>query len=262
MLRSKEKFLDNRAYQSIKYSIIGKMYSSVAKKNNAELSREIDFYSGFISNCNLIFDIGANDGHKTIVFSRLAKKVIACEPDTYNLETLEVRFTKDKNVVIEPVALSDHSGSATLHIHKPGSALNSLNEEWQNILNADDGSRWPEKIEFSGDTLEVKTITLDELIRKHGKPDFVKIDVEGHEKRVLKGLNQSVDCISFELLLPEFLNDAMECIDHLLSIDSRYTFSYAVNESLVLKEFITASAFKNELGSLSIPHLEIVAKLP
>jgi len=46
--------------------------------------------------------------------------------------------------------------------------------------------------------LMAETITLDDLIMQHGIPDLIKIDVEGHEPEVLRGLSQRVPKICFE----------------------------------------------------------------
>jgi hypothetical protein len=46
--------------------------------------------------------------------------------------------------------------------------------------------------------IEVPVVTLDALIAQHGEPAFVKIDVEGYEPQVLRGLTRPVQALSFE----------------------------------------------------------------
>ena len=49
----------------------------------------------------------------------------------------------------------------------------------------------------------VPVTTLDTLIAVHGRPDFVKIDVEGHEAAVLSGLSpgNAPPALSFEVVM-------------------------------------------------------------
>lgn len=262
MLQSRKQFFTNRAYQRLKYSTAGRLFNNVFRRSSKrQLKNEIKFYSSFLSSPALIFDIGANDGHKTEAFKFLSGKVVACEPDPFNLEILKARFKNDACVIIAPVAVSDQSGISMLHIQQPGSPLNSLNPKWKDILENDLQTRWKEKIKFSGDSMEVKTTTLDILVDAYGAPDFIKIDVEGYEKKVIAGLTKAVACVTFEILLPEFMNDAFDSIDHLLNLSTAYKFNYAINETLQLEEFLDPAAIKKILSSLKTPHLEIIAKI-
>ena len=54
---------------------------------------------------SIIFDVGANIGFKTNIFSILSKQVIAFEPDQSNLTFLRGLFASKKNVKIEPVGI-------------------------------------------------------------------------------------------------------------------------------------------------------------
>ena len=224
-----------------------------------QLMKEQEFYRSFLSPCTLIFDIGANDGHKTAAFAAMAKKVIACEPDTHNLAILKGRFRKKPNIVIEPFAITDHQGTEQLYIHQPGSALNTVNPQWVEILETSNKGRWKSDIRFTGRSVTVNTITLDDLIVKHGIPDLIKIDVEGNEKKVLAGLSHPVNFISFEVLLPEFLSDAIACMERVMQLNSGTLFNYAIDEKLALPQFIPYNDFKRLLKELPVPHLEIIA---
>ena len=64
------------------------------------------------------------------------------------------------------------------------------------------------------DPIKVKTITLDKMIEVYGKPDLIKIDVEGYEYDVLKGLSKKVNHICFEWHEEEYEN-LIKIINHL-----------------------------------------------
>lgn len=262
MLRVLKNFLINKGvFYKLKYSRISLIYDRLFRKGNRkELIREISFYRSFLPTCRLIFDIGANDGHKTIAFLTMSDKVIACEPDPLNLEILKIRFPNKQKVVIEPLAVTNKVGFSSLYIHHPGSSLNTINPGFKIILESDKKNRWVEPVQYSGSVIPVNTTSLDKLIEKYGCPQFIKIDVEGNELMVLKGLSNKIPCISFEVLLPEFLGDAQEAMQLLTDLDKHTKFNYSVEEKLVLPEFISHDQFKELLGGLSIFHLEIIAK--
>ena len=50
-------------------------------------------------------------------------------------------------------------------------------------------------------TISATTITLDTLALKYGVPDLIKIDVEGAEWQVFKGLSSKMGTIAFEWTL-------------------------------------------------------------
>ena len=58
---------------------------------------------------------------------------------------------------------------------------------------------------------------MDDLIARHGRPAFCKIDVEGFEVAILSGLTSPIPVISFEFTR-EFFVDAKTCMDCILSI--------------------------------------------
>jgi FkbM family methyltransferase len=211
---------------------------------------EMKFYQKTLTGLkkgNLIFDIGANDGCKTDIFLRLGAKVVAVEPDETNLETLKGKFIKNrlfpKPVSIEGKAVSDRVGVTTMWVDAPGSALNTLNAKWAEALRRDK-TRFGHCFDFASER-RIETTTLEALISRHAVPFYIKIDVEGHELNALRGLRQRVPYLSFEVNLPEFKNEGLECIQTLAGIAADGEFNYAVNcqHGLALDKWTRAMPF-------------------
>lgn len=65
--------------------------------------------------------------------------------------------------------------------------------------------------------VKVRSITLDQVIKKFGKPNLIKVDVEGYEYEVLKGLSEKQNTICFEWH-EEDLKNLFDSVEHLISI--------------------------------------------
>jgi hypothetical protein len=85
------------------------------------------------------------------------------------------------------------------------------------------GEEWNE-------TEQVVIDTLDNLIAKYGLPKFIKIDVEGFELDVLKGLTNPVPIISFEYATPEHTVRLFECIEMIEKLSPKYLCNVSAGE--------------------------------
>ena len=252
-------------YQRLKASFVYDLYWRIVDRDLiAGGARELEFYRVLLEGFqrgDLIFDVGANEGVKTGMFLRLGARVVAVEPDAVNQRVLKEKFLTlrvvPKPVIIIGAAVSEKPGIETMWIDEPGSAKNTLSRKWVDTLRVDE-LRFGQKLDFANQK-SVETTTLDELIAKHGRPFFVKIDVEGAEPRVLRGLREPVPFVSFEVNLPEFRPEGLECIDLLNRLDSDGSFNYAVScqSGLVLKRWLAAREFAGEFDRCAEKSIEV-----
>ena len=127
-------------------------------------------------------DIGANVGNHALFLAPRFARVLAFEPHPLlaRLIELNAEINDIGNVRVHPVGLSDVDGEAAyLEIAERNIGASGLAEtHWS-------GGR------AAGRTLTVRLEVGDEAITPHAHPDdigLIKIDVEGHEENVIKGL--------------------------------------------------------------------------
>ena len=165
---------------------------------------------------DLFFDIGAHLGSKSNQFLNKKLKTVMVEPLPQCIKQLKVKFKDKKDVEILQKAVGKNIGTMTLEINSKMPTISTMAEHWKKGRFSSE--KWDQKI-------LVEVITLDQLIKIYGKPDYIKIDVEGFELEVLLGLTQKVGIISFEFA-SEFLDQTFECLSHLKKIGyNDYNFS-------------------------------------
>lgn len=163
------------------------------------------FYRSFLSPGDLCFDIGANIGDRTEIFQNLGCRVVAVEPQPECAEILRDRFKRSNSVVVVEAGIADTGGFRNLSICPSHRGIATMSDEWRDIRFPD--MNWEQPI-------VVPVSTLDALIERFGIPRFCKIDVEGFEGQVLRGLTQPIPVTSFEFT-GLFLSHARSHLDHL-----------------------------------------------
>lgn len=215
-------------------------------QERAQRRRRISFYSGFVHSGDLCYDIGANVGNRTDIFIRLGARVVAVEPQSECMLILRRKFGDQPSVILIRAGLDEiENGSRTIFKSKQ-SGISSMSEEW--IKSVRTSGRFGN--ESWKDREQVAVTTLDALIAKYGLPSFCKIDVEGYELKVIRGLSKPIGVISFEFT-PEIIQPAIGAIEHLRAFGS-YKFNYSIGESmrLSLKNWINAQEVINHLITL------------
>ena len=139
-------------------------------------------------------DVGANIGYYTALASARVGprgKIVALEPDPENFRFLErtVAANGARDVTCIQKAASDAEGILRLYI---------------SIANRGDNRLWA--YELSDNSFEVAVSTVDSMLGERGvrSVNLVKMDVQGYEGRVLRGMRETLGRSDHVILLAEF----------------------------------------------------------
>lgn len=144
-----------------------------------------------------VMDIGANHGYYSLVMADLvgpAGKVICVEPYQPTRQLLERNIAINgfgKRATIDGRAVADSTGRHVRMVCPPNEPKNA-HIEWGSGAS---GYR-------AGTTVEVETVALDDM--KLNDVDFMKVDIEGAEERMWRGMQRFLDRNRAVRLLLEF----------------------------------------------------------
>jgi FkbM family methyltransferase len=205
-------------------------------------------YGRFIQPGDLCFDVGAHVGNRLRIWRQLGARTVALEPQPLLFKTLQRLYGRSSQVTLLAEAVGAATGTATLHISQRTPTVSTLSRTWMQAVQQDnrfDGVAWETAV-------SVPVTTLDALIAKYGRPAFCKIDVEGFELDVLRGLSTSIPALSFEYI-PAALDVALGCVDRLQQLGS-YRYSYALGETqrLQAEPWLTADEIRHFLRQRTV----------
>ena len=138
-------------------------------------------WQGF-SDARISFDVGANCGQTLPrIRSFTSGAVVAFEPSEEAFAYLADRFFEEDRYVLCPKAVSIVSGTVSLE------AVPGKIETGQLVTAGTPGMEWSPDL-GSGEVRVLECVSLDDYVAETGLvPDFIKIDVEGHEGFVISG---------------------------------------------------------------------------
>ncbi|MEH2150759.1 FkbM family methyltransferase [Nostoc sp.] len=187
------------------YSIFKKIEQLDNSFSPYEISEQL-LVSKIVRAGMMVFDIGANIGDYSILFSKLVGvygKVYSFEPTLSTFNKLKVRLTNSKCNNVYPFQEAVYSDNAQIEFNEFSedfSAWNSIGRP--QMLDPQGSGKYVPIV----NTEIVETITLDSFCKNNDikKIDYLKIDVEGAEIDVLQGatellIKKDIYFIQFEI---------------------------------------------------------------
>ncbi len=159
------------------------------------------FYLDYLRKEMTVFDVGANVGEMTLLFSPFVAdgSVHAFEASKSTFKRLELvcSATERRNVVLNNLALAEKTGTINLHVYDE--TLSTFNSQAARPLKDYGLDIEPVGIE------EVAAQTVDDYCESKSieRIDLLKIDVEGAEFQVMQGArrmlrDKRIGCLTFE----------------------------------------------------------------
>jgi FkbM family methyltransferase len=213
----------------------------------------------FLQSGDCFLDIGANIGWFTVTGSRLVGdrgRVLAVEPDLFNLRLLRrnLRLNGCNNVEVFPVAVGDRPGKATLY-------RSSDNQGDHQLAICSDRP----------DHVRVRVTTIDQLLQKWlQKVDFIKIDTQGSEAAILRGMSELLEHPKRIRMVLEFWPQGLEncgasvetLVASLVGFGGRYWLLHGDNTTEPVDPSQLLELGRGRYASASGAHTDIVRADP
>lgn len=188
----------------------GSMHEPVVSRTLADL----------LTTNSTFFDVGAHVGFYSVLGSTICSEVHAFEMDPRLASTVAAHFDgrqqEPADVHIVPAPVSDTSGDFVMFTPHQADNLST------NSITTD------QFFQQKPSRFQLQTVALDEYVEQtEVQPDVLKIDVEGFELSVLRGLSKTIDDVRALLieLHPDLLNRYDSDANEVLNLLDEYGFT-------------------------------------
>jgi FkbM family methyltransferase len=150
--------------------VVGEHVSHAHISGNYELETQLAI-DRLVAPEFVCYDLGASIGYLSLLMARKARLVFAFEPTVHAAAEIRKHAAANElqNITIVPSPVSDAVRTVRFTVNN--------NAYGSRIAGAQ--SKWP--------TVDLTTVTLDDFVKSNPSPDFIKIDVEDEEAKVLEG---------------------------------------------------------------------------
>ena len=152
----------------------------------------------FNENINTVIDVGAHYGEFALAINKKfkIKKIISFEPNTDAFNKLKLKTKKYENIKTLNFGAGniDQDKKLNVNIESSSSSLNNLQENSKYFKKKFFLSKFFNK-KIIEKQIQVKIIKLDDFINNNSNIDIIdilKIDTEGYEYYVLKGIGNNI----------------------------------------------------------------------
>jgi FkbM family methyltransferase len=144
---------------------------------------------------DVCLDIGANIGYYVLQEARYAKKVYAIEPVKESVELLQknIKANNYNNVEVFQLACGDKNSVDYINVSEKRNWSSMYSSNGREFVRRD----------------EIKVVTVDEFIKGKQTPTFIRMDVEGYEYEIVKGMKELLSSGSPLKIFVEFHFDIL-----------------------------------------------------
>lgn len=190
------------------------------------------FVDRFVPRGAICLDVGANVGDTAILFARSARHVYAFEPNPELFERFTSITQAYGNITLVPYAVSDRRQTVPLHLS--GADITATASSLDRVTDR---------------SVDIDCVTLDEWCAENQvAPEFVKIDVEGHDVAVVKGASNLIARYRPTMVMEASGTEAEQQLFEELSSFYRVVRIPAVNDRFWRPDYRDAVPFYREHG--------------